>query len=64
MAAVPIAGVVAPVSLGPKTWAEYGGHLNFALGPQIAGDLSLVGVSNLDGMETAFQFRAGASVAF
>src|SRR5262249_52784915 len=64
MAAVPMAGVVAPVSLSPKTWAEYGGQLNFALGPQIAADLSLAGVSDLDGMEPAFQFRAGASVAF
>src|SRR5262245_15602537 len=37
---LPMAGVAAPVSLSPKSWAEYGGHLNFALGPQIAGDLS------------------------
>jgi hypothetical protein len=64
MAAVPMAGVVAPVSLSPKTWAEYGGHLNFALGPELAGDLSFVGVSDLEGMETALQFRAAASLAF
>ena len=64
MADVPMAGVVAPVSLSPKTWAEYGGHLNFAIGQQLAGDPSLVGVSDLDGLETALQVRAAASVAF
>jgi hypothetical protein len=62
MAAVPMAGVVGPDSLGPNTWAEYGGCLNFALSPQIAGDHTFAGVSDFDGMGTALQVRAGASL--
>ena len=64
IAAVPMAGVVAPSSLGAHTWAEYGGRLNFVLSPQIAGDVTLAGVSGFEGMETALQVRAGASLAF
>ena len=64
MAAVPMAGVVAPDGLSPNTWAEYGGRLNFVLSPQIAGDVTLAGVSGFEGMETALQVRAGASLAF
>ena len=39
MAAMPMAGVVAPVSVSPKTWAEYGGRLNFALGSMLLKNL-------------------------
>ena len=63
-AAVPMTGVLAPVGLTHNTWVEYGGRLGFALGPQIAADVSFAGVSGFDGMDTALQLRAGPNIAF
>jgi hypothetical protein len=64
MAAVPMAGFVAPGSLDQNSWAEYGTRLSFAMGPQLAGDITVAGLSGFDGLETALQVRAGASLAF
>jgi hypothetical protein len=64
MAAVPMAGVVAPDGLSPNTWAEYGGRLNFALSPQVCWRSHVCRISGFEGMETALQVRAGASLTF
>jgi hypothetical protein len=56
MAAVPMAGVVAPDGLSPNTWAEYGGRLNFALSPQVAGDLTFAGSQVSRGWKQPFRF--------
>jgi hypothetical protein len=48
----------------PNTWVEYGGRLGFALGPQVAADISFAGVSGFAEIGTALQPRAGAHIEF